>query len=299
VQNFTSAGVKFETSAINAKVHNMEITGNGKGVWVVPGVGSTKQFGTYVPPWLAYLSLHDNNTYNLLGQSECILIESWLYGSSNPPAGKTVYGAVMNNQLLPASAGIQADVLGCVFGPGLNYGLVANGREISALGCLFIDAATANFEIAPGNSVQQQQYFLWDSTSFSTKKNAYEQGHYNILDRRSAPTGLTEILRNVVYGGIVGIPTSESTQNIGGNFQYAVTGNTAALAASQINPVFNTNVAAIADNASIASLINTDFSLSSTGPAYKVNAGANPVTSVAALKNTWNQAAFSGGGYGK
>jgi len=274
----------------------MEITGNGMGIYVVPGLGATQRFGSFVPPYLAYLTVHDNNTYNVYGQSECLLIESWIYGSSNAPASP-VYGAVMNNQYVSSDV---VDALGCVFGPGLTYGLVAGSRgsELSANGCLFIDAATANVEILqPASQPGAQQVSLVGCTSFSTKKNAKELGHYNILDRRTNPTSGLSIGTTVVYGGNVGIPTSDGRMQAA-NFQYAVTGNTTTLAASQVDPGFNTNVAAIADNASVTALTNTDFSLSYGGPAGKVNSGSY-VSSVAKLKQIWIQASSgAGGGYG-
>ncbi len=301
VRNFKSAGVQFENTSGGASVWFTEIANNNSGVTVAYGVSSAPPISRLnnAYPGLAgaYITdsiIHDNVGYNVFSDSPCIVLGSWLYESSYPNPGNTTVGALLDYINSPNSP----SVYGCVFGPGLSYGLVAgpNCLNLNVGNSLFVNAATANLAIQ--QSSNQEQFWLNDCTSFLTQLNAQGTGHYSINDQRSNPSQRSLFVSNsIVYGGIVGVPVSEGTVGIvtglngrsgvsdtTGNFEDVETGNTTTLVAQQTDPEFSSNVAAISNSVSAATLLNYSFALVQNSPAINSGAAINSGTD---LERAW------------
>ncbi|CAN5202181.1 hypothetical protein BH11CYA1_BH11CYA1_32220 [soil metagenome] len=157
---------------------------------------------------------------------------------------------------------------GCVFGPFVNYGVDVADSNIVISKCLFLSARTANLNFTPsaaGSGVVQ----LANCTVY--QKPIIPGTRINAPMPQNAITcnglGSLNVTNSVVYGGMVNVPPAQVI-NGGGNIQYAVSGNTVAIAPRLVDPNFvdsATLSAAVAPTAFFPRILTTlNFSLAET-----------------------------------
>jgi hypothetical protein len=286
IQNFKTAGVEASTACL-AQIRLATIQNNKYGVCLYgqfvdrdysPGPNGIQQNTFQVDNCI----LRDNDC-SVIGTAEVVLQYDWFYNSQYPASGVKKSGARI------AGGGAAQ----CVFGPGLYDGLVpvytSQKPTIGAYQTLFVDATHANIdanELQNGPeqpaSWQLPQFLISSCTSFMTPLNPAGNTHYCIA---ASGSEVVHVQDSVFYGGQVAAPAgsilSGNSNSGNANLQYAVTGNTTALAQTLTNPNFTTNVGAYPNNVSLAQLTSTDFSLGGNNPGS--NVGSSPISSVASL----------------
>jgi len=158
----------------------------------------------------------------------------------------------------------------CVFGPYCDYGVDFSNGKLHVTNCLFLSARINNLVVAPATgmtataNVNQCTFF---EKKFSPMNLQYGIPEYTI---QTNGTGRVKVANSIVYGGYVNVPATQVI-NGGGNVQFAVTGNTTALAPSLVDPQF-TDEAALAAPVLPPSFIprtltSLDFTPLATSPA--------------------------------
>jgi len=140
----------------------------------------------------------------------------------------------------------------CVFGPYADYGVdFANGK-LQLTNCLFLSARINNLNVSPPAGMTATVNV--NQCTFYEKKMSPQQLAYGIPEYtiQTNGTGKVKVSNSIVYGGYVNVPPTQVISG-GGNVQFAVTGNTTALAPSLVDPQF-------VDNATLAApVLPTQF----------------------------------------
>jgi hypothetical protein len=107
-------------------------------------------------------------------------------------------------------------------------------------------------------------------------------GAHSCINSVHAHTGVPflYITNSIFEGGAVRVPVWEIAAS--NDTEYAVTGNTTALASKQINPEFVSNVAAYPNNVSFKTVRQSNFALQKESPA---TGEGSSLTSVSQLLN--------------
>lgn len=126
----------------------------------------------------------------------------------------------------------------CVFGPYVDYGVdIANGSA-RLTNSLFLSARLANIKVAPaaGNSANVN---VANCTLYQKKLNLAQFLPYGIPEHAVSlnAQGALRVSNSIIWGGFVDVPAGKRI-NGSGNVQYAVSGNTVALAPSLVDPQF-------------------------------------------------------------
>ncbi|MBX9572771.1 MAG: hypothetical protein K2X77_27995 [Candidatus Obscuribacterales bacterium] len=156
----------------------------------------------------------------------------------------------------------------CVIGPALSTGLlVGSYSDVTANNCLLLNATQCNIRTpdsgwgTPGvgiSGILRSQHL----TSIMSAVNNERKGHDFVRD-----TGFTSNLRmseSIVYGGNVVMPKVKMGA---GNFQFRTTGNTTAISAKQVNPLFLVNLDKIPYSVYPSYWSQIDYSLMPFSPA--------------------------------
>lgn len=217
--------------------------------------------------------MHDNGMNILVDAPNPIMSgidKCWIYGSSY---AYNTDGVQMGDGNAPAFCQLS----NCVIGPGLRNGFpypgaTQFGGQLS--NCLLINATRTNISTVKGLMLNRV-------TSFMTPLNPQNQRHACLkIDGNQTNPGNADFVNNsIFYGGAVVVaPGVQFTTN--NNTQFNTTGNTTFLSASQVDPMFVSNVGAYNNQVSIRRLINTNFALQAGSPAAGTG---SDVTSVAQL----------------
>ncbi len=126
----------------------------------------------------------------------------------------------------------------CVFGPYVDYGVdVANGTTRLS-NSLFLAARVSNIKAAPpaGSSatVTAVNCTLYEKRLDPLQQSAFIVPGYTISVNANAKLKVKD---SIVWGGFVDVPATQVITG-GGNVQFAVSGNTMALAPSMVDPNF-------------------------------------------------------------
>ncbi len=162
---------------------------------------------------------------------------------NNCTFGSNSYGFWSNNGTAiqgARTAGAQSTIYAhsCVFGPYVDYGIdIANGNA-RVTNSLFLSARVSNVKVAPpaGSSATVT---VANSTLYEKKIDpmvhiATATPEYTVSTNANAKLRLTN---SIIWGGFVDVPAAQKI-NGGGNVQFAVSGNTVALAPSLVDPQF-------------------------------------------------------------
>jgi len=235
-------------------VQGMTFRSNGTGVASAPTSGPT---GVTLCIFrdCSYAGVALNST-SLSWVNQC-----WFYNSTSPQTSLTQAG-------ITGLTATSCSSSQCIFGPNLNYGIyqsasasINDGAYFSLDNALLLDASKANLNLCNTS----YGFSVTNLTSFSTPKNALLQSHVNLA--YNTPLPRPGFANSVFYGAGINVPVSEGF--IGDpnhpNDEFNVTGNTTALAAKQVDPMFKSkSVYTLPNNVSATTLINTDFSVSQT-----------------------------------
>jgi hypothetical protein len=201
----------------------------------------------------------------------------WFYNSTAPSSSKTQAGIISVAQTQSSQIG-GAGATKCVFGPQLNYGIVVqkNGNPCYVSNCLFLDAYKSNFSFGLPPFAENRYLIpsLSNVTAVSTAKNPNNVGHNTIV------ASAANVQSSIFLGAQVNAPAgAQFFSGQSPNEQYDVTGNTTALAPTQINPQFyNPAIYTFPYNVSPETLIGTDYSTQNSS-------FGSSLTSVAALQS--------------
>lgn len=135
----------------------------------------------------------------------------------------------------------------CVFGPYVNYGVSGGSDRMHISNSLFLAASVANVNFQPTSA---SAALSLDHCTLYEKKLIPPPVPYMPVEKTISAngTGTLRVRNTIVWGGIVDVPASQVISG-GGNVQYAVSGNTVALAPSLIDPQFVDNAALSAPSA--------------------------------------------------
>jgi hypothetical protein len=268
MSNFQTAAIEAPTTCV-AQIGMTTFQNNHVGVLFT---GSPALNAGFSNEFQIVFSTFSDNDMSIDGVGAPCLWADWFTNSTYPDPNQPKSGATLSS----------GNVYRCIFGPGLYDGLISasTGQSgyISVDNSLFIDATHANINVP---QAAQNQIGLFACTSFMTPLNPAALTHYCLFD--ASPSAVIQASDSVFYGGAVSTPgvwTSGTTTNL----QYALTGNTLCFNNQSTNPNFVTNVGALPNDVSIATLTNTDYSISSQ---YSGNYGSS-VTSVASLNLHYN-----------
>jgi hypothetical protein len=185
--------------------------------------------------------------------------QSWFYNTNYSTTGKCT--AITHQQNYPTYANAQAmQVKQCLLGPGLDSTVSDNTTSNTSLtDCLIINPT--GFSLA----LQSKSFNALYVTSVLLATNPAGSTHWCFDHSGSFGAAEKDTFGNAIfYGGAVyADPSITSTAN---TIQYNTTGNTTFLCSAENNPMFNTNFAAMPGSTPISTLMNTDFSLSSSSP---------------------------------
>lgn len=159
----------------------------------------------------------------------------------------------------------------CVFGPYVDYGVdIANG-SVRLTNSLFLSGRLANIKVAPavGSSANVN---VANCTLYQKKLNPLQPLPYGIPEYVVSlnAQGTLRVSNSIIWGGFVDVPAGQKV-NGSGNVQYAVSGNTVAIAPSLVDPQFVDSAAlstVVAPSAFIPrTLTALDFSVVPGSPA--------------------------------
>lgn len=176
----------------------------------------------------------------------------------------------------------------CVFGPFVNYGVDTGNDNMILSNSLFLAGGKANLRCAPTAgrpSVMVSRCTLYDKKFLSGPgvMNVPYYGSPSALV--SNGLGALRIRDSIVYGGIVDVPPAQLVSG-GGNVQFAVSGNTLALAPTLVDPQFVDSATLSAPIAAAdfvpKTLTSLDFARSSGSPAANKGSSLTKVSNIVA-----------------
>jgi hypothetical protein len=257
VQHWSGSGVRISGSV--QFLHALRVKDNAVGVNVAGSSGRCFDLG--------FALFHDNTT-NILNNGELNGLEyCWIFQDYDV-SPKSCTG-------LSSSVG-NTSVADCVFGPGLVYGVKGSqGASFDLGNCLFLNATDSNVFLSGSETVLT----MGNCTSYMTNLNPTGSAHSCIKAPNLTGPIANSIYNSIFEGGAVIIPVGAIQAS--NNTEYAVTGNTTALASTQTNPEFISNVAAYPNNVSFKVLKESNFALQSGSPA--TGQGVSLITSVSAF----------------
>lgn len=207
---------------------------------------------------LDHVIVHDNYGNNIQTQfgqgpaiaSRLVLDHCWVYNKRVKSTGLFVNTSF--DGVYPT-----VDTRDSIMGPGLTSGVKVGAHAAAEVRCwatLFLNGI--------GNNIIAQDYSSRVSanncTSFMTKLNPSGSAH-SALNNPTAQKTVANY--SIVYGGAIQLPVGKVGNY---NTQFAITGNTTALATSLVNPKFLQDMSVIPNNATIDQLISLDFALAPT-----------------------------------
>ena len=157
----------------------------------------------------------------------------------------------------------------CVIGPNVNSGVDNSFAGLKVAGSLFLNPYGASLVLRNDTSVDK-------CTMFVTARNSSGALHAGITD----VGGNNSIKNSIVYGGVIRAPQGKSYGPA--NTQFATLGNTTALSASMVDPLFTSNVASYGSDVAFATLRNASFKLKTGSPATGTGAVVTSVKDVQA-----------------
>jgi hypothetical protein len=270
VQHWKYSGLLVEGNG-TSYINRIEAVHNPTGIYFKNGGSPTKV------TTLSFASLHDNTVADITneGYKNLAVVSSWIYNSAYPSTSQKETGINLNGDTYTS-------VSGSIVGPGLAYGVKANNSNgFQIFNSTLIDATVANLSAEGKGS-----FTVFACTSFMTRLNPSELAHACVDEDMSSGFSAAD---SIFYGGEIIIPASAGSANGGNNTIYNVTGNTTALAPTQVNPPFATNLGAFPDSVPINTLIDTDYKLAT--PADRQKYGGAMITSVQDLLNGSTSAA--------
>lgn len=201
-----------------------------------------------------------------------IVRNSWIYNSRQDYAD----GVVDRGTTISTVTNI---VRHCVIGPGLRDGYRAETGIGVVADSLLLNASRNSIGfMVHGGGIEK-------CTTVMTKKNAAGRVHECLYARQGNQNELLIAEQSVFFRGNVNAP-ADMTHYVNSNKQFQVTGNTMILAPTQEDPHFKQqSIYAFPDNVSLQTLIDTDYSLLSSGPTPP--AIGSPITSVKQLLNQY------------
>lgn len=173
-------------------------------------------------------------------------------GSTPPSAGSPQGHAILNN---------------CVLGPNLMQGVDNGFPGLKILGCLFLNAFSSSLTLRNSTELDRCTLFVTARNSLGNPKTAIK-----VL------AGSNSIKNSIFYGGVVRIPQGLSYGPK--NTQFATTGNTSALSAGLVDPLFISPVGNYQEPVSFSVLKNANFALKAGSPAQGTGAQVTSVQSV-------------------
>ncbi|MDP3509996.1 MAG: hypothetical protein Q8T09_18645 [Candidatus Melainabacteria bacterium] len=163
---------------------------------------------------------------------------------NNCTFGSNGYGFWANNgcgiQGSKAASGVPSVIYAhkCVFGPYVDYGVDIASGSARVTNSLFLSARLANIRVAPaaGNSANVN---VANCTLYQKKLNLLQPLPYGVPEYVISlnAQGTMRVSNSIIWGGFVDVPAAQKI-NGSGNIQYAVSGNTVALAPSLVDPQF-------------------------------------------------------------
>ena len=188
--------------------------------------------------------------------------QCWFYNTNYSTTGRCT--GITHQQNYPTYANAQPlQIKQCLLGPGLDYSLNDNTTSNTSMtDCLIINPTTFSLALTSKSfkAIALTSVLLAGSPAGNTHWCFDHAGSFGAAENDS-------ISGAVFYGGAVYADPS-ITCSKSGTFQYNTTGNTTFLSGAEINPIFNTNFAAMPNNTPISTLMTTDFSLSTGSPFY-------------------------------
>jgi len=129
----------------------------------------------------------------------------------------------------------------CVFGPYVDYGINIPNGKARVTNCLFLAARVSNIKAAPttgcSSEVTAVNCTLYEKRLDPRQHGPFVVPEYTISVNANAKLKLKD---SIVWGGFVDVPATQIITG-GGNVQYAVTGNTMAIAPTMVDPNFVDN----------------------------------------------------------
>lgn len=174
------------------------------------------------------------------------------------------------------------NVINCVLGPNLRYGLnMQSITTVTLKNSLLLNAQLANFNQADYTG----RITVDRCTSFMTSLNYLNQAH-SALKLASISSYNNTINQSIFYGGSL---AGNSYQNGSNNTQFRTSGNTFMVRGRTADPQFITDVSAFPNNVSNSILNAANFALQAASPAVGTGSA---ITSVSTLRSTkrpgWN-----------
>lgn len=147
--------------------------------------------------------------------------------------GTGIYGA------RPGATAIDSTIHAshCVFGPILNKGIDVVQGKLNVADSLFLGSNYANLSFEPADAGATARAVVSNCTFYEPNYSGYSQYGMLLYNISTNGNGVFRIRDSIVYGGVVHVPATQVI-NAGNNFQYHVTGNTTAVAAAMVNPLY-------------------------------------------------------------
>ena len=205
-------------------------------------------------------------------QSPSGLYACWIYnGPQAVPPGNAAGITVTAGAVPPVSGNPSGNAVinNCVLGPNLMQGVDNGFPGLKINGCLFLNAYSSSLTLRNSTELDRCTLFVTARNSLGNPKTAIR-----VL------AGNNSIRNSIIYGGVVRIPQGLSYGPK--NTQFATTGNTSALSAGLVDPLFVSPVGTYQEPVSFAVLKNANFALKPGSPAQGTGA---QVTSVQAVLN--------------
>jgi hypothetical protein len=240
VRNWSGSGIQISGS-IWGVLQGVKVEGNAVGL-EVDGNCNALQFAIF----------HNNINNIQIKGALSQLTDAWIYQNYDI-SPKICTG-------LSISSLSNLTVSDCIFGPGLLYGAKASqAGTLSLNNCLLLNATGSNVLLTGASP----NLTMVHCTSFMTKDNPIGGTHccINCTNDSLPVQSHLDISSSIFWGGAVRIPVGQSVDVTARNIEYAVTGNTTALASTQKNPEFISNVASYPDNVSFETLRQSNFAL--------------------------------------
>jgi hypothetical protein len=179
----------------------------------------------------------------------------WIYGNTRNGNGVSTYSGYQ-----PASGNANLELDSCLLGPGLGDCVhhLADHTLVNVYSTLMIDGINTGMRASNPSGL----FSGIAVTTFQTPLNVSGQGNYCLAINNTQNVQLNQ---SIVYGGTV-TPTQTNNQIGNDNFQFKDYAATYLISPTQVDPQFNSNVAAVANNASFDTLCNLDFGLQATSP---------------------------------
>lgn len=127
----------------------------------------------------------------------------------------------------------------CVFGPFVNYGIDQGNNHLLISDSLFLNARIANLNVTSNAPASVRAFGCTFYQKQITDGNIVPKAVGGLTQNTIATSGTADVKvsNSIIYGGVVKVPATQ-VLNAGNNIQYAVSGNTVALAAQMTDPNF-------------------------------------------------------------